>query len=94
MKIQSVNSYYGHVNNTEIKTHHKKQNLQQPVFQGTFGKINGAMKGSMLGALGWAIAAGTLPFLAPAIIAGAVTVGAIDSKLEDMANKDDKKNNK
>ena len=87
MKIQAVQKYYNNLNgrNTNIR-----KVSSAPSFQGTAGKVNGALHGSMLGGLGWAICAGTMPFLLPAVLGGALVMGMVENKLEDIANEDDK----
>ena len=60
-------------------------------FHGTVGKVQGGLKGAMIGGLVWALGTMTLPVLPLAVAIGAITVGAIDNKLEDMVNEEEDK---
>lgn len=63
-------------------------------FQGTVGKIQGGLKGAMIGGLVWALGTMALPVLPIAAAIGAVAFGAIDSKLEDQVSEEENKKNK
>ena len=45
----------------------------------------------MIGGLVWALGTMALPVLPLAVAIGAITVGAIDNKLEDMVNEEEDK---
>lgn len=63
-------------------------------FHGTVGKVQGGLKGAMIGGLVWALGTMALPVLPLAVAIGAVTVGAIDNKLENMVNEEEDKKNR
>ena len=93
MKVQSISVTNG--TSLRISKRNYTQNRNSSInFNGTVGKIQGGLKGAMIGGLVWAVGTMALPVLPLAVAVGALTVGAIDNKLEDMANDEENKKNK
>ena len=97
MKVQAITkqvytkrqSNFSQNSKTDISNNLQKNNVS---FKGIGGIIQGGVKGTMVGLLGGALAAASLPVLLGAAAVGALAGAAIDNKLEDIANKDkDKK---